>query len=177
MEELFNRRSVRTWKDKAVEPEKIEGMLRAAMQAPSAHNGRPWAFVVVRDPQTLTALSQVTPYARMLSRAPLAVAVLAEPGRSHAPEFYQQDLAASVENLLLAAVSYGLGAVWIGIAPHEEAMARVQSLLGVPEGSRAFCLVGIGYPQGQENRFLDRFEPTRVHAERYGTPWEEEVQE
>ena len=44
---IFTRRSIRRFLDKPVEQEKIERILKAGMQAPSAHNMQPWEFVVV----------------------------------------------------------------------------------------------------------------------------------
>lgn len=42
MKAIFNIRSIRKYKDKPVEREKIEKLLRAAMQEPSAGNQQPW---------------------------------------------------------------------------------------------------------------------------------------
>lgn len=41
MDIINRRRSVRKYQDKPVEPDKIEKLLRAAMQAPSAANQQP----------------------------------------------------------------------------------------------------------------------------------------
>ena len=38
MDIIFNRRSVRKYTEQKIEPEKVDRMLRAAMQAPSATN-------------------------------------------------------------------------------------------------------------------------------------------
>lgn len=46
-----------------------------------------------------------------------------------APDYFEIDLSASVENLLLEADELGLGAVWMGIAPVKERMG------GSPEGA------------------------------------------
>ncbi len=48
MEEIYIRRSIRKFKEQEVEPEKIDKLLRAAMQAPSAANQQPWEFIVVK---------------------------------------------------------------------------------------------------------------------------------
>ncbi|GLC82233.1 nitroreductase family protein [Lacrimispora brassicae] len=48
MEEIFIRKSIRKFKAQEVEPEKIDKLLRAAMQAPSAANQQPWEFIVVQ---------------------------------------------------------------------------------------------------------------------------------
>lgn len=44
---INKRRSIRKFEDKPVEKEKIDLLLRAAMQAPSAVNEQPWEFIVV----------------------------------------------------------------------------------------------------------------------------------
>ena len=57
MKEIFNRRSIRKFKDQEVEPEKIEKLLRAAMQAPSAANQQPWEFIVVKERESLLKIT------------------------------------------------------------------------------------------------------------------------
>ena len=79
MTSIFKRRSVRRYTDQKVEKEKIESLLRAAMQAPSACNQQPWEFIVVEDKQTVEQLSKFSPYARMLLEAPLAIIILEKP--------------------------------------------------------------------------------------------------
>ena len=49
MDAINARRSIRKFEDKPVEKEKIELLLRAAMQAPSGTNEQPWEFIVVQD--------------------------------------------------------------------------------------------------------------------------------
>lgn len=76
MDVIFKRRSIRRYKDQAVEDEKIEKLLRAAMQAPSAVNQQPWEFIVVRDKSILNKLAGLSPYSKMVADAPLAIVVL-----------------------------------------------------------------------------------------------------
>ena len=49
LDNIFERKSVRTYLNKGVEKEKIDLMLRAGMSAPSGKDVRPWEFVVVSD--------------------------------------------------------------------------------------------------------------------------------
>ena len=49
MNNLFTRVSIRKYQPKPVEPDKLEAILRAAMQAPSAANQQPWEFYVVTN--------------------------------------------------------------------------------------------------------------------------------
>ncbi|MBR5046614.1 MAG: nitroreductase family protein, partial [Eubacterium sp.] len=69
MNELFTRISVRKYTDKSVEPEKINAILKAAMQAPSAGNQQPWEFYVVTDPDTIARLAKSSPYAGCTANA------------------------------------------------------------------------------------------------------------
>ena len=53
---VFQRRSIRKYQARPVEPEKVERILRAGMQAPSACNQRPWEFFVVENREKIAAL-------------------------------------------------------------------------------------------------------------------------
>lgn len=97
---IFKRRSIRSFEDKPVEPEKVERILRAGMQAPSAHNKQPWEFLVVTDKDKRDALSQMSPYAGMVAYAPVAIIVIGHPD-SMTEKFMPQDLGACTENILL----------------------------------------------------------------------------
>ena len=44
MNSIFTRRSIREYDSRPVEPEKLDRILRAGMQAPSAMNRQPWEF-------------------------------------------------------------------------------------------------------------------------------------
>ena len=47
MDIINKRRSVRQFSDKVVSNDLISSLLKAAMQAPSAHNQQPWRFIVI----------------------------------------------------------------------------------------------------------------------------------
>lgn len=167
MEIIFNRRSIRKYQDKPVEQEKIEKMLRAAMQAPSAANQQPWEFIVVKDRTRLIELSQVSPYSKMVEKAPVAVVFLSKNGEMKLQRSIPQDMGAAIENFLLEAVELGLGAVWLGVAPVQERMDVIKKMFDLPEGIEPFAIVPVGYPEGEQNKFIDRFDATRVHDERW----------
>lgn len=158
---IFHRTSIRQYQNREIEQEKIERLLRAAMAAPSACNQQPWEYYVVTDTSRLEQLSESSPYAGCTKNAPVAfVACYRE--ACIAPEYAQIDLSASVENLLLEADEQGLGAVWLGIAPLQERMERVEQILELPEGIRAFAIIPCGYP-GEEKTQQDRYDISRVH--------------
>lgn len=143
LENIATRTSVRSFSDKIISEETIQILLKAAMAAPSAKNIQPWEFIVVTDRGVLNTLADNLRYAKMLYEAPLGIVVLGHP--DGAP-YWQHDAAAATENILLAAHSLGLGAVWTAACGDDRAEA-VERILGVPEGVSSFCVIPIGYPQ------------------------------
>jgi len=164
MESILIRRSVRAYLEKKVEPEKIEKLLRAAMQAPSAGNQQESEFLVVQDPAALAQLSAMSPYSGMVAQAPLAIVLLGNTERMKFPENWEQDLGAAAENLLLEAVDQGLGAVWLGVHPLKERIEAVRSQFSLPENLRPFAVIAAGYPKKENaNYFADRWDADRIH--------------
>lgn len=167
MDVIFNRRSIRRYKQEPVEQEKIEKLLRAAMQAPSAANQQPWEFIVVQEKDTLERLSKISSYAKMAADAPLAIVLLGNEDRMRLQLHWEQDLAAAAQNILLEAAHLGLGGVWLGVAPMEDRMGLISEMFELKDKVKPFCVIPIGYPDNQEHKFIDRFDPEKVHYEKY----------
>ncbi len=168
MNSIFTRRSIRQFTDKAVESEKVTSLLKAAMQAPSAANQQPWEFLVATDRADIDKLAEVSPYAKPLNTATLAVIVLGDEERFKVPGMWEQDLGAATQNLLLQAVELDLGAVWLGIWPIEERAQFIREQFGIPSTVRPYGVLAIGYPaEGQQNKFVDRYDESRVHFGKY----------
>jgi len=167
-EELINailaRRSIRKYTAEPVSDEKIIKLLEATMAAPSASNRRPWHFVVVTERGKLDELAEGHPYGKMLFEAPLCIAVCGDPDISN--RFWVQDCSAATENLLLAAVGLGLGAVWLGVYPSDERVATVRRALGIPEAIIPLNLISIGVP-AEEKEPRTQYDEARVHTERW----------
>ena len=163
---VLSRRSIRAYSAQPVSGEQIERLLQAAMAAPSAGNQQPWRFVVVTDRDTLAAIPSVHPYARMLVQAPAAIVVCATTEGLRWPAFWDQDCAAAVENILIEAVTLGLGAVWLGVHPLEERVTGLRRLLDIPDEVTPFAVVALGHP-AETKKPAARFDPGRVHRERW----------
>lgn len=167
MDEIFNRRSIRKFKDQAVEPDKIDRLLRAAMQAPSAGNQQPWEFIVIQDKERLAQVSGTSPYAKPIAGSAVTFVLLANEKELKIPTAWEQDLSAATQNLLLEAVHLGLGGVWFGVATSDAVAENVRKFFELPENIRPFAMVSVGYPDGQKNEFADRYKADRVHYEKW----------
>lgn len=167
MKEIFIRRSIRKFTEQPAEVEKIEKLIKAAMQAPSAANQQPWEFIVVQDKENLLKLSETSPYAKPVANSPVTFVLLGNDAHIKVPTGWEQDMSAAAENMLLEAVHLGLGGVWFGIATANSAVENVRKLFDLPENIRPFALISVGYPDGQENVFVDRYQSERVHYEKW----------
>ena len=169
IENIFARKSVRAYIAKPVEKEKVDLLVKAAMAAPTAVNKQPWAFVVIDDRATLDRLAGELPYAKMAAQAPLAIVVcgdLSKALRGETDPYWMLDCSAASQNLLLAAESMGLGAVWTAVYPEAERMEKVRSVLSLPDHIVPFNLIPVGYPRHKENA-KDKFKVENVHYNKW----------
>ena len=167
MKEIFNRRSIRKFTEQPVEQEKIDRLLRAAMQAPSAANQQPWEFIVVKEKAALESLSKVSPYSKPVAGSAVTFVLLANSGELRVPTAWEQDMSAATQNLLLEVVYLGLGGVWFGVATSEIVVENVRKLFNLPDSIKPFALISVGYPAEQKNEFVDRFKAEKVHNEKW----------
>ena len=166
MKEIFERRSIRKYTGKPVSDELIEKLLRAAMAAPSAGNQQPWEFVVIKDRNTMDAVTEIHPYSLMLKEAGFAIVVCADLEKEKHQGYWPQDCAAATENILIEAQYLGLGAVWLGVYPRQDRVEGVKKLLNLPGRIIPLSIISIGWP-AEKKEPIDRFDRTRVHIEKW----------
>ena len=166
LQAILTRRSIRNFLSKEVELPKVDMLLRAAMQAPSAHNKQPWHFMVITERGLLNAIADFHPYAKMLYKAPLAIAVCGDLQRESNERYLALNCAAATQNILLAAHAQELGAVWIAGYPREERIGKIKELLRLPESVLPVSLVAVGYPKRTVEP-EERYDPQKVHWNRW----------
>ncbi len=166
LEAQKTRHSIRKYQQKPVEQEKVDKILVAAMQGPSAVNERPWHFIVITDKAVLSEIPKVSPYAQMVKDAPLAIVVCGDTGTLKIDGLWPQDCAIASTNILLAAHSLGLGAVWTAAYPLPGRVEGIQKILGLPKTVIPLCVIPIGYP-AEQKPVTERFDKTRVHKDRW----------
>ena len=168
-EEIINtRRSIREYSDEQVNDEDILKILKAGMQAPGSRLGaEPWEFIVIKNKETLAKIGEIKP---RVTNAPVAILLVANIERAFYKTVWQQDMGAAAENMLLEAVNLGLGGLWNGVAPDEERMADIGKIVGIEDitNLKPYCIITVGYPaEGWENKFMDKFDESRIHHEKY----------
>jgi nitroreductase len=171
MSAILERRSVRNFLPKAVENEKMEHILRAGFEAPSAHNRRPWEFLVINKREDLDAIAGMSPYSKMCTGAAAAIVpcVDLKSGAAANPDdtWWVQDLSAATENILLQIVDEGLGGVWLGWYPDKSRVASLSARFKLPSHIVPFSVIAFGYPS-KESESVNRYDSKKVHYGVYG---------
>lgn len=163
IQNILQRKSVRSYAGRPVEQEKVEVLLEAGMAAPSGKNAQPWDFIVITRRDLLDEMAEKLPYAKMLKDAPVAIVVCAD--RTKSPYWYV-DCSAATQNILLAAEALGLGAVWTATYPYRDRMDVVKELCGLPGSYDSLCIIPVGYP-ARENKPKDKYDAEKIHREVY----------
>jgi len=144
LEAIYSRRSVRHFTDEAVDSELITEILRAGSWAPSGLNNQPWRFAVVTDRQLKRQFEPLTRYGRVIRAAACLIPVFVDKEAMYHPVKDHQAMGACIQNMLLAAHSLGLGAVWLGEIL--KSADQVRQLLGLPENLELMAVIALGHP-------------------------------
>jgi nitroreductase len=169
MNAIFKRKSIRKLLDKEIEEEKIERLLKAGMQAPSAVNSQPGEFLVVKDKESIEAISNMSIYSKPAKTSTCCIITLFNNdylSRFKKYVWVEQDMGACTQNILLQAVEEGLGAVWLGTYPDEERVNYLKEHFNIPENVYPYSVIVLGYPI-EDYTGTDRFDETRIHYESY----------
>jgi nitroreductase len=172
---IEKRRSIRKFKPEAVEPDKVEMLVEAALRAPSSMGGNPWEFLLITDQAVLDKLSKAKPHgASFLKNAPLAIVVCANPEKSGV---WVEDASIAATFIQLAAESIGLGSCWIQLRErmhdHEKTSgAYVSELLQIPDGMRVECIIALGYAdESKPPHRKEKLDYYKIHKGLYGKPF------
>lgn len=160
---IESRRSIRKFTDQPVDQETLTLLMKAAMAAPTAMNAQPWEFVVITEKNVIDRLRKNMMFGKMKAAAVICVLGSRRKQKNKAGDlFWVQDCSAATQNILLAAASLGLGAVWVGVHPVFLFQQVVSAILNLPERVTPLNLIYIGHPaEGKEPR--TQYEAERVH--------------
>ncbi len=164
---IYQRRAVRRYSNEPVSRLQVEGLLEAAIMAPSANNAQPWAFVVLQGPDELTRYAREgrdllvckssdgaviesnglfqmvsAPDFELFHGAPAVVVIYATNASAVAECFL------AAENLMLAAWAMGLGTCPIGLSRPLFELERVKTELKIPPSWTHALAIAVGHPLG-----------------------------
>ena len=166
LETIFTRRSVRKFTGKEIDEKDLKLILKAGFQAPSAHNKEPREYIVVRDKARLEEIQEVHKYGKMLTQAGCGIVVCGDLSIQKRQGLLIADCSASMENMLLAAHSLGLGAVWTGIHPVEKLEEDLRRILGIPDNLLPVGMLVLGEARVVP-KTIDRYDESKIHYDKW----------
>jgi nitroreductase len=143
---LEKRRSVRSFSDEPVPDEIIEEAIYMANLAPSVGNQQARDFIVVRNRATIEKLVTFAHGQSFIGQASVIIVCCANHDRiiTYGPRgrdlYAIQDVAASVENMLLYLTSQDYAGCWIGVFDED----KVSEALSLPSHVRPEVMLPIG---------------------------------
>ena len=147
-EAITTRRTIRRFKQQAIDGAVLERIVDAGRLAPSGANCQPLEFILVTQADLCKQVFDLTAWAGRVTprRTPKAgqepVAwVITLLNSQRGPVAAKHDAAAAIENMILVAVEEGLGSCWIGSVKREE----LAKLLNVPEHCAIDSVLALGY--------------------------------
>jgi len=174
---LLSRRSVRVFKKEPVPREQLARLVETVRRAPSASNTQNVSWTVIRDPERLERVRELSlewlasdgRRAHHVEAARQGRDVILRGGTAlvvaHAPAAYawtDVDCAIALSYMELLASAMGLGACWGGLVMlAAAAIPALPGALGVPEGSRVGGALMLGLP-GERHYLVPPRNPARV---------------
>ena len=149
LKSIFNRTSVRRFTPGEIGDETLSLLARCGMAAPSASNKQPWFIIAVTDRHLLRALGEQLPYAKMTVESAAAMVVCGNldiDPVGNEKGYWVQDCSAVSQNIMLAAVSLGLGSVWTAAFPNKDRIDIVRKILNLPDNLIPLNVIPLGYP-------------------------------
>ena len=156
-DEIVEKRySVRSYKTKQVEDEKIEAILEAARLAPTAKNSQPQKIYVIKSQENLEKLRSIVsnhfgaPVVMIICGDMDKACILKSNGRN----FIETDCSIVQTFMMLKATDLGLGTCWIGRFMPEE----IKKTFNLSDNEHPFGILLVGYEE-------DGYEPSPRHFE------------
>ena len=141
---LDNRFSVREFKDKKVEKQKVDEILKAAQIAPTAKNSQPQKIYVVYSDEGMDKFRQCT---KCHFDAPMGFIICYDDNQSFkgrdGREFGVLDASIVTTYMMLKATELGLGTTWVGLFDAQ----KTKQLFDLPDNIIPLAYLPTGYPK------------------------------
>ncbi|MCX7857158.1 MAG: nitroreductase family protein [Deltaproteobacteria bacterium] len=175
IEILRERRSIRKYSEKSIEPDTIELLKEAILRSPSSRGINPWCFVFVDDKEILRKLSLAKEHgSSFLKDAQLGIVVCGDEKRS---DCWIEDGSIASIIVQLQAQYLGLGSCWIQIrnrmhSKEKTAEDYVKEVLNIPPHLRVLSIISIGYPDEKKRGIKkEELEYEKIYRNRFGERW------
>ena len=147
---IYKRRTIRRFKQDPVPLETLKKLVDFARVAPMAKNVQALDFIIVVNPEIREKLFPLVGWAGSLpqeqrtpekGREPTAYIIILV-NNDVKPAYVDFDVGAAAENILLGAVTFGLGSCWMGNVRFQ----KLKALFEIPDFYVIKQVISLGYP-------------------------------
>ena len=147
---IYKRRTIRRFKQKPLSRDILKKLIDFARVAPMARNIQGLEFIIVQKPEIR---EQLFPLLRWASSLPEdqqtpeegkkpTVYIIVLVNTKIKNSYFNFDVGAAIENILLGAVKFGLGCCWMGAIDRE----KIRELFKIPDYYEITHVISMGYP-------------------------------
>jgi nitroreductase len=149
-EAIYKRRTIRRFKQENIPIEILKKLIDFARVAPSGSNVQGIEYIIVHKPEIREQLFPLVQWASSLPRGERTPETWRTPtayiivllNTNIKKSYYEFDIGAAVENILLGVVKYRLGACWMGSINAN----KIRNLFDIPEFYQITHVISLGYP-------------------------------
>ncbi len=158
-EVIYERRTIRRFKQDSIPLDTLKKLIDFARVAPPATNVQCLEYIIVNNPEKTEKMFPLVRWASSLPKEQRDP----EPGREPTAyiivlvntnikkSYYEYDIGAAVENILLGAVNYGIGSCWMGSINAK----KIRTLFEIPDYYEITHVISLGYPD--EKSFMESY--------------------
>ncbi len=148
-EAIYKRRTIRRFKRDPVPLETIKKLIDYARVAPAGSNIQALEYAIVNNPEIVESFFSLVKFGASLpseqkpttENRPAAYVVILV-NTNIKKNFFDYDIGAAAENILLGALKYGLGSCWMANINRN----KIKSLLEIPEFYKIIQVISLGFP-------------------------------
>lgn len=161
------RKSVRVFREKSVENEKIQKIMEAVALAPSAGGLQAYEVVAVREEKRRSDLARAAMSQDFISEAPVVFVLCANTSRAasrygeRGKIYSLQDATIAGAYLQLSASALGLASCWVGAFDP----LKVSGIISAPEDIHPVAIIPVGYAGEDPGRTPRRSSKDIFHEE------------
>ena len=147
LENIKSRRSVRIYSNtKKLTKDEISEVVEYWLYAPSADNQQARKYYIITKQEDLNFLWDLMERWKMIPSASWVILACFDENKLIAPEFIQQDMWASIQNIRLAANEKWYWMVWVWTYPNEKPIKGIKKYFKLDDNITPFALLPIWFP-------------------------------
>jgi len=147
---IISRRTIRKFKQTEIPVETLKKIVNAGRLAPSAGNLQPLEYFIAVDSSLREKIFSTLNWARYIKpegdpqkdEKPMAYIIIMVNDKIVNPAHFKYDIGASAENMIITALSEGIGCCWIASVNKSD----LAEILQIPADHSIDCVLAFGYP-------------------------------